>query len=103
MRHLSPTSEAPEYLSLFEAQGRVQVRVQFKAKGSSITSRRCEPETLLRLIDPATQLPWTHMRFDEHLCRIDQLVWEPAAMRLTIHAGPSEHDSQDKSPEGTRP
>jgi hypothetical protein len=100
MHDRSPPFEAPEYLALFDAEGRVHVRVQFDPKGPSIAARRCEPETLLRLIDPTTQLPWTHMRFDGHLCRLEQVTWKPATQRLTLHARPSEQDSNDKAREG---
>lgn len=100
MHHRLPATEGPEYLALFELQGRVHVQVQFTPKGASIATRRCEPEALRQLIDPATQLPWTHMRFDDHLGRVDQWLWEPAAMRLTLKVSLSVHDQSNQGQEG---
>ena len=43
------------------------------------------------------------MHFDDHLCRIDQWVWEPAAMRLTLKASLNHHEQQDESQKGAHP
>lgn len=97
-------SACPEYLLVFGDRGSVQVKVQFTPRdGARIAERHCELETLSELIDPVTQLPWARMHFDGHLCRIDQWLWEPAAMRLTLKVSRSLHEQHDESQKGARP
>ena len=62
--------EIPEYLDMFSGEGIYTVSVKFEEKNKSISTTKCSPSEIEKLINPINGDFYDKIYFDEHLLPI---------------------------------